>query len=65
MEIKEAFLAKFWRQNKLVICINIIMLAALVASNYSGYRICNCAVTEKWAPGGAGVRGGVGHFYHK
>lgn len=61
-------LAVLWQKDKLIICIGAVFLITLLLSNHFGYRICNCASTEKWEPGTArtaGGRSGVNHFYHK
>ena len=61
-------LAGLWQKDKIIICLASFFLIALLISNHFGYRICNCASTEKWEPGTARTaRGhsGVGHFYHK
>ncbi|MFB6456614.1 hypothetical protein ACE38W_15185 [Chitinophaga sp. Hz27] len=55
-------------QQKTFLVIAAILLLLLLLSNYNGYRICNCATTDKYTPGEARSGGrttGVHHFYHK
>ncbi|NSL85745.1 hypothetical protein [Chitinophaga solisilvae] len=57
-----------WQKDKFFICVFVVLMTAFLLSNHYGYRICNCASTEKWEPGGSrnsSTRRGVNHFYHK
>ncbi len=58
---------RIWINDKFTIGVASILLVILLIVNHYGYRICNCASTEKFVPGQNGQNGhsGVHSFYHK
>ncbi|WP_440135540.1 hypothetical protein [Chitinophaga sancti] len=58
---------RIWKRDGFIISVASILLAVLVISNRYGYRVCNCASTEKYVPGQDRQNGhsGVHTFYHK
>ncbi|PUZ21640.1 hypothetical protein GA0116948_11012 [Chitinophaga costaii] len=61
------FAKDLWQKDKIIVVVVGLFTVILLLSNYYGYRICNCATTEKWQPGSGPRNGnhGVNHFYHK